>query len=178
MAYGISTESPNRLLVFSACQSTITHAGVPYSNGRLACGISFGPGGKLYALNAVDNSLYELSLVGVPTLIGSLGIDVSKNCGLTYDCKRDRLIGASSSSDELFTIDHTTGQTFDFQQTSASLEGSFGIEYDVVTDSVLLSSGFELYSVNVRSGNTTLIGTITGNDATEITNLAFHPECP
>ena len=95
IAYGISSESPDRLLVFSACQSTITHAGVPSGNGRLACGLSFGPGGILYALNADNDSLYELSLVGVPTLIGPLGIDVQKNCGLTYDCKRDMLIGAS-----------------------------------------------------------------------------------
>ena len=178
IAYGISSESPNRLLVFSACQSTITHAGVPSVNGRLACGLSFGPGGKLYALNSEDDSLYELSLVGVPTLIGSLGIDVGKNCGLAYDCKRDMLIGASSSTDELFTIDHTTGLPSDFLQTTVPLEESFGIEYDVSTDSVLLSTGFELYSVHVRSGNTNLVGTITGTEATQVTNLAFHPECP
>ena len=43
---------------------------------------------------------------------------------------------------------------------------------------VLLSSGFELYSVHVGTGTTTLVGTITGVDATPVTNLAFHPECP
>ena len=130
-----------------------------------------------HALNA-DNDFYELSLVGVPTLIGPLGIDVQKNCGLTYDCKRDMLIGYSSDTDELFAIDPTTGQASDFIQTTVTLEGDFGIEYDVSTDSVLLSSGFELYSVHVRSASMNLLGTITGSEATAVTNLAFHPECP
>ena len=92
--------------------------------------------------------------------------------------KRDMLIGASADTDELFAIDPTTGQASDFIQTAVPLEGDFGIEYDVSTDSVLLSSGFELYSVHIRSGSTSLISTITGNEATEVTNLAFHPECP
>ena len=97
---------------------------------------------------------------------------------MTYDCTRDALVGASTSTDEVFTIDYSTGIAHSFIQTTIPLEGNFGIEYDVTTNSVLLSSGFEMYAVHVGTGSTSLVGTITGAVATPITNLAFHPECP
>ena len=178
MAYGISNNWPDRMLIFSACQSQVVQSGFPISSGRLACGLTFGPGGGLYSLNDEDDSLYRLSLNGIPTLIGSLGIDVTKECGLTYDCKRDMLVGISPMTGEVYSIDHLKGEAYDFRQTTVPITGSFGIEYDATTGSILIGSGVELYSVDPLSGNTTMVGTLTGSEITSITNLAFHPECP
>ena len=84
-------------------------------------------------LNSEDDSLYELRKwhrIG-----GSFGYRCTK-LRFNHDCTRDVLM-EHQLTDEVFTIDYTTGQAHSFIQTTVPLK-RFGIEYDVQTNSVLL----------------------------------------
>jgi hypothetical protein len=166
-----------RLVILDACNDQKTLLPTHGIN-ALGCGISFGPDGKMYAINSSNDNLYEMDLVtGQGTLIGPLGIDI-QNCGLAYDCKRNSLIGTTSSTDEIFYIDHTTGAAYGHIQTTVDLTISVGMEYDAASDSVYLATALDLYNVQLPTGVSTYIGPMDENGFNNINNLAFHPPCP
>ena len=124
-----TTSGGGRLMILDACNNQQTPLPTHNING-LGCGIAFGPDGKLYAINNQNDSLYEMDTVtGQGTLIGPIGIDI-QNCGLAYDCSTNSLIATTSSTDELFNIDHTTGAAYNITQMTLDLTISVGMEYD------------------------------------------------
>ena len=167
----------SRLMLLDACNDQKTV--LPQHNiSGLGCGISFGPNGKLYAIRNTNDSLYEMDLTtGQGTLIGPIGVDI-ENCGLAYDCKNNALLGTTSSTDEIFHIDHTTGAAYNIIQTTVPLTISVGMEYDAATDSVFLATALDLYQVQLPTGASTYIGPIDGNGYNNVNDLAFHPACP
>lgn len=126
----------------------------------------------------MNDSLYELdTTAGQGTLIGPIGIDI-QNCGLAYDCQSNALIATTSSTDEVFYIDHQAGAAYNILPTTVDLTISVGMEYDASTNSVFIAMELELYNVQLPSGLTTHVGTMLGNGYSNVNDLAFHPACP
>lgn len=172
-----TTIEGGRLMILDACNNQQTPLPLHNING-LGCGIAFGPHGKLYAINNQNDSLYEMdSVTGQGTLIGPIGIDI-ENCGLAYDCSSNALIATTSSTDELFNIDHTTGSAYNISQMSIDLTISVGMEYDASTNSVFLATALDLYNVQLATGLSTYVGLMDGNGFSNVNDLAFHPPCP
>lgn len=138
------------------------------------CGIVFGPGGKLYGLDTNNDSLIEFDLFsGQGSIIGPLGTSIG-NCGLAYDCANDRLVGADGASNQIFTIDPTTGTAYDFIQTAVPFQ-SVGLEFVPSEQLLYASTGSQLYTVDPVSGSSTYIGPL---GLSHIDDLALHPSCP
>ena len=137
------------------------------------CGIVFGPGGRLFGIDSVNDELVEYSpSTGALTVIGSLGFDLG-SCGLSYDCTNDVLIGADGSSDQIFKVNTTTGAAYDFLSVGFDFR-SVGLEFDPVTQSLLASTRADLYEVDPSTGSSSFIGTLA---ASNIDDLIYHPEC-
>ena len=161
-----------QLVEVDVCDGTMSGLGAHGAGNT--CGISWGPGGKLYGIDSTNDTLVEFDpTTGKATTIGSLGFDL-QSCGLSYDCTNDRLVGAESVSDTLFTVDTTTGAATTLVTTDVAF-GSVGIEYDPVEQRFLVSDGTELYAVDPTTGASTDIGPTGG---TNIDDLVFYPECP
>lgn len=136
------------------------------------CGMSFDNNGSLYALDSKEDLLLSFDLeTGEATPVGSLEMNISA-CGLAHDPHSDRLFGATASTGELFTIDTNTGSTFNHVQTNVPFV-SVGLEYEQETDSLLTSTGSELFSVDHDNGASTLLGSLDG----DIDDLVYHPGC-
>lgn len=166
-----------RLGLLDACNNQVTFL-PPHNTSGIGCGISFGPNGKLYAINGNNDSLYEMNTTtGQATLIGPLGVDI-ENCGIAYDCTNDVLVGATSSTDQIFKINHHTGQAYDFIQTTVPLTISVGMEFDAKNNRAYLATETDLYQVDMMTGVSTYIGDTGGGSTWYINDLAFHPPCP
>ena len=136
------------------------------------CGMSFDNNGALYALDSKEDLLLSFNLeTGQATPIGSLEMDISA-CGLAYDAQSNRLFGATASTGEVFTIDKNTGATFNHSQTTVPFV-SVGLEYEKETDSLITSTGAELFSVEHDDGTSTFVGSLRG----DIDDLVYHPGC-
>ena len=81
---------------------------------------------------------------------------------VSHDSASGRLIGATASTGETFHIDIETGTTFNHLSTNVPFEG-VGAEYDPNTDSLLVSTGSNLYSVDLTDGST-FLGAMEGHD--------------
>ena len=161
----------NKLWLMNACTGEVTDIGSTQSGNT--CGIAFGPGGKLYGLDSTNNRLVEYNTqTGVGTAIGPLGAGIA-SCGLAYDCANDRLIGANSTTDEIFTIDPQTGNAYDFVSTAVPFQ-SVGLEFNPTTGMLWAATGNELYEVDPVSGSTNFVGSLSG----QVDDLALHPSCP
>lgn len=166
-----------RLGLLDACNNQVTFL-PPHNTSGIGCGISFGPNGKLYAINGNNDSLYEMNTTtGQATLIGPLGVDI-ENCGIAYDCTNDVLVGATSSTDQIFKINHNSGQAYDFIQTTVPLTISVGMEFDAKNNRAYLATETDLYQVDMMTGISTYIGNTGGGSTWYINDLAFHPPCP
>ena len=136
------------------------------------CGISFTPDGLLYGLDSKNDQLVTYDLeTGEGSTVGALNMNI-RACGLAYDSTSERLIGATASTGEVFYIDSETGSTSDHIQTEIPFEG-VGVEYASRTDSLLVSTGKSLYSVNLTDGSFTFLGEMEGH----IDDLVFHAAC-
>ena len=146
---------------------------LPTSNeDHVICGISFTPDGSLYGLDSKNNQLVTYDLeTGEASSIGSLNMNI-RACGLAYDSASEQLIGATASTGEVFHIDSGTGNTFNHLPTEVPFEG-VGVEYDPITDSLLVSTGSSLYSVDLTDGSSTFRGEMEGH----IDDLVFHSAC-
>lgn len=96
-----------------------------------------------------------------------------RSCGLAYDAATESLIGATASTGEVFNIDIDTGNTFNHLATAVPFE-SVGVAYASQTDSLLVSTGSSLYSVDLTDGSSILLGNLNGH----IDDLVFHSQCP
>ena len=166
-----------RIAFLDACNNQVTFL-PPHNTSGIGCGISFGPNGRLYAINSSNDSLYEINTTtGQATLVGQLGVDI-ENCGIAYDCVHDVLVGATSSTDQIFKIDHQTGLAYDFIQTTVPLTISVGMEFDASSNSAYLATEIDLYRVDMSTGLSTYVGSTGGDPSWNINDLAFHPPCP
>ena len=160
------------MLHMDACSGTTTVIGST-GVGNM-CGIAFGPGGILYGLDSTNDQLVEIDIsTGAGTVIGSLGFELG-NCGLSYDCTNDRLIGANATTSEIFTVDPVTGLGSGHVLTDVPFS-SVGLEYDPGSDVIYAATGDELYQVDPSTGATTYIGALGGEN---VDDLALHPTCP
>ena len=136
------------------------------------CGMSFDNNGVLYALDSKEDLLLSFDLeTGQATPVGSLEMNISA-CGLAHDSETDRLFGATASTGEVFVIDTTTGATFNHSQTNVPFV-SVGLEYEEETDSLITSTGTELFSVDHDDGTADRLGSLRG----DIDDLVYHPGC-
>jgi hypothetical protein len=163
--------SADTLVEIDPCTGSITTIG---STGvGNACGISFGPGGKLYGMDNSSDQLVEFdTTTAAATVIGSMGYDVS-SCGMAYDCTNDVLYGATANGDVIFKLDATTGLAYDVVTTAVPFS-SVGIEYDPATGLIWAATGTDLYSVDPSDGSTVFIGPLGG---TNVDDLVHYPVC-
>jgi hypothetical protein len=156
-----------------ACSGAATLLG-PTGFGRI-CGVAFGETGLLYGIDPDADTLVEMDVDHWSfRTVGPLGINVTR-CGLAYDCTHDRLIGLSSDTGELFTVDPKSGATSDFVPTGFAEVIGVGLEFDPKSALVYASTGSSMYSIEPASGVTTFIGTIASGTA--IDDLSLHPPC-
>jgi hypothetical protein len=167
----IASDSQNRMLwKLDPCTGAMSAIG-PTGAGS-ACGLSWGPGGGLYALDTGDQNLIRLDPeTGAATVVGPLNT-LLDTCGLAYDCLRDTLVGANSRDGQIFDVDAYTGAISNVRETGVFFD-SVGLEYDPTRGVFFASSGNELYSLDGVTGKGTLIGTIEG--VSSINNLAYDP---
>ncbi len=134
-------------------------------------------------LYASDSSSQKLFLVDQDdasvTEVGSFGVG-GNMAGLAYDANHGIMYGVTTASDELYTINLSTGAAALVGGLNATL--MHGLAYDNSTDTLLgtygSSSGDGLYQINVNTGNSTLIGHIGHffSGQTDVTSgLAIHP---
>ena len=109
---------------------------------------------------------------GFATAIGTLGFDLG-NCGLAYDCSTDTLYGADANANRIHTLDPSTGKSTGFVQTDVPFV-SVGLEFDAHSGLMFASTGYELFTVNLDSGESSRVGNISGAYADD---LAYHPAC-
>ncbi len=153
------------------CSGSVTLLGAHGAGNT--CGIAFGPDGRLFGLDANSDHLVEFDLAtGAATSIGPIGFDISA-CGMTYDCSRGALIGATSTGNRVFYIDETTGAAYDVLESDVPFS-SVGIAYDPVDDVVHAANGSDLYQLDLATAVVTPIGALGGSN---IDDLEFHVEC-
>ena len=163
--------SNSRLVEIDACDGTLLS--LPDHGVGNCCGIAWGPEGKLYGLDTTTDQLVEFDPVsGAGTPIGPLNITVY-NCGMTYDCANDVLIGADGTGARIFAIDHVTGEAYDVVEVDVPF-AAVGVGYHPGRESIYAVTGDELYEIDPSSGDTTLIGTL---GVANVNNVELHPEC-
>ena len=161
----------DRLAEIDACSGTLVD--LPGHGAGNCCGIAWGPAGKLYGLDTVHDQLVEFDPVsGAATAIGPLNYSVD-NCGLAYDCANDVLIGADGTSGSLSLIDHVTGEAYDDLYVTVPFDG-VGIAFHPVRESVLASTGDDLYEIDLATGAATHVGP---HGVSIINNIELHPTC-
>jgi hypothetical protein len=168
----VSSSGAGELLHTEACTGNVALVGtVPQSPN--ICGISFGPGGRLFALDGSNDRLLELDpLTAQASVIGPLGIDIGYN-GMAYNCSTDTLYGIDADADRLFTVDPATGRASNIL--SLSIDFSLvGLDFHYATGKILASDGQRLYDIDPGTGASNLIGTL---GVGSVNDLAFHPPC-
>lgn len=162
----------NQMLYMDACTGkTVAIGSTGVGN---MCGIAFGPSGLLYGLDSTNDQLIEIDVfTGAGTVIGDLGFDLG-NCGLSYDCTNDRLVGANANTNEIFTVDPVTGLGSGHIGTDVPF-ASVGLEFDPTRQVLYASTGSQLYEVEPTSGATTYLG---AHSSALSDDLALHPTCP
>ena len=161
----------SRLAEIDACSGTIESIGATGVGNT--CGIAFGPGGDLYGIDSTNDRLVQLDpITGEGTAIGPLGLSLG-SCGLAYDCLNDVFIGANGATNQIFTVDPSTGAASDVVDTTVPFT-YVGVEFDPADGSLLASTGSALYRVDVATGDSTKIGDF---GVGSIDDLAFYPVC-
>ena len=160
------------LRAFDACTGeldTIGHTGMDHSGG-----ISFGPEGRLFALDDGRDELVELHLeTGQATVIGALGIDVGR-CGMAYDCASDTLWGLDADTGRLFVIDVDTGAARWGRRTWLQFD-FVGLEWWAEEQKLLATTGTELFEIDPLTGLPSRIGSLAPYE--NINDLVFHQTC-
>ena len=152
----VSDSDAKSILDLDVCQGELTTLGSTGA-GDL-CGISFGSGGTLYALDPTADQLITVGLPnGGSTVIGPLGFNLN-SCGLAYDCVNDIMYGVDHASKQLFQVDLSTGTAHSFTSIQISTIERVGLEYVPSTERLLFSNGVCLYELDPTTGITTSIG--------------------
>jgi hypothetical protein len=158
---------------------------MPYEGpGNIVCGLEFGSNGMLYGVSHTEDDLrvYDTrsgQIVGDPVPItfedGSF-LDVF-SCGMARDCTEGRLLLANGVDRIILGIDEETGVATELRDLSDFFPSTWnptGLEYDPVTRTALLSTGEELYRVNLEDdSDPELLGAL----AEDVSNLQYLPIC-
>ena len=139
----------------------------------------------LFTTSGLNSLLDEQELYSVnpttcaSTSVGSFGID-GYIAGLGYDPQNDVLYGTDTITDDLYSINYSTGNATLIGGLGATL--MHGLAYDVST-AKLYGSGYDvsdgLYEINVSTGSAALIGDIGffhPDHLNTVGGLAVHPE--
>ncbi len=111
--------------------------------------ISFAPDGRLYGLDSAADQLMMLdSLTGVAMPVGSLGIDIDRTSGLTFDQSGALwLIDGSLDSSRFYSVDPANG--------GATLRGEVGhgdCQALAAVGLTVYSDGFQELVINTATG--------------------------
>ena len=139
-------------------------------------GVAFNSSGDLFGIVGSTDQIVQINPnTGSAAALASIGSDVG-NAGMAYDCATDTMYALDSNTDTLFEVDHGSGAILQSWPLSTPLGGSNGLEWDHVTDSLLATSGTQLYQIDPSSGGVTSLGNITG--VSLVDDLAYFPPCP
>ena len=137
------------------------------------CGLTFGPDGKVYGIDNVNDILVSLDVTtGAATVLGELGVNVGA-CGMTWDCTNDQLIAVDPTSNYFYTLDASTGAATQYTDTEVDW-GKAGLAFDPRDGSLLAVDGTSLYRFAPTSGEVTTVAELGTEDAD---NLSFAPDC-
>jgi DNA-binding beta-propeller fold protein YncE len=126
-------------------------------------------------LIAIDSSrvLYEINMInGVKTQIGTVSSNAGTTAGLARNATNGTIYLTSTGTDELFTVDLSTG--------TATLVGSYGtttvvmhgLEWDGSTGTLYGGSNGNLFTIDTTTGFATQVG---ASGLTSFTNLVHVP---
>ncbi|MEM9456933.1 MAG: hypothetical protein AAGF11_22330 [Myxococcota bacterium] len=167
--------------------------GVP---GDIVCGLEFGGNGMLYGIDNDDNLMTFDTTTGAVTSvvpIETMGIPLNINsCGMAYDCVEDRLLVANGINHTIYSIDPATGVAQELRDLGNYFNQNapwdpVGLEYDLMTKRVYISTGQTLYYVDLdvdddEGVNDANIDEVAGavfvnNFGQEVSNLQYLPIC-
>jgi hypothetical protein len=150
--------------------------------GDIVCGLEFGGNGLLYGIGhtgdnvrSFDTTTGEVADATALTLDGGL-LDVV-SCGMARDCTEERLMFANGLDRTIYAVE-TNGEVTVLRDLSADIPGDWnptGLEYDPVTRTVLLSTGIELYRVDIN--DPTAPPELIGMFDEIVSNLQYLPIC-
>jgi hypothetical protein len=158
-------------------------SGVPYGpQGDIVCGLEFGNDGELYGIGHTGDDLRTFD-TATGDVIDSLPITIDGglldvfSCGMARDCASDRLLLANGVDRAIYGIEPSTGDATLLRDLSAFFPSTWnptGLEYEPTTHSVLLSTGTDLYRVNLEDDSDP---EPLGGFGTQVSNLQNLPIC-
>jgi hypothetical protein len=159
-------------------------SGLPYEQpGDIVCGLEFGGDGELYGIGHTGDDLRMFDILtgevvdSTPITLGPGLLDVF-SCGMARDCTEDRFLLANGVDRAIYSVDRASAEATLLRDLSAFFPSTWnptGLEYDPVTRTVLLSTGTELYRVNIEDD--TVDPELLGGFGTQISNLQNLPIC-
>jgi hypothetical protein len=162
----------------------LSPVGMPYAGaGHIVCGLEFGSDGQLYGISHTADDLRTFDtttgevLSAVPITIGPAFVDVF-SCGMARDCTEGRLLLANGVDRTIYGIDEQTGVAEVIRDLSAFFPSTWtptGLEYDPVTRSALLSTGTQLYRIDLTDDS--IEPELLGGFGTQVSNLQYLPVC-
>jgi len=164
---------------------TMTPVGnMPYSpGGDIVCGLEFGDSGLLYGIGHTGDDLRTFDtetgeiVNTIPITLGPAFVDVF-SCGMARDCTEGRLLLANGVDRTIYGIDESTGEATVLRDLSAFFPATWnptGLEYDPVTRTALLSTGTELYRIDLTDES--VDPEPLGGFGTQVSNLQSLPIC-
>jgi hypothetical protein len=148
-----------RLLLLDPCTGATRTIGD--TSAGVLCGISWGPGGHLYGLDATAGNLVRLDRAnGAADPVGPLGLELS-TCGLAWDCLADELVGLDGRTGRAFRVDASSGVAYDAVETEVEFV-TVGVEFDPRDSTLLAINGTSLYRVNPTTGSAEELGSPSG----------------
>ena len=143
-----------------ASYSPTTGAGHPPS----LCGLATRNFNDLYGLDLEDDTLVQIDpATAVVTVVGDTGVDFG-TVGLTWDQPNDRFLAINGTDDNLYSVDVSTGSATLLANLDYDI-GPVGVELDPVSGVLFACTGPDLLSVNITTGQVTVLGPI-WNDPT------------
>lgn len=157
---------------------------MPYGpGGDIVCGLEFSSDGTLYGVGHTGDNVRTFDpstgevLDQVPITVKGNLLDIV-SCGMARDCRQDRLLVANGLDRTIYAIDPTNGEAEVLRDLSASIPGEWlptGIEYDPTTNTALLSTGPDLYRVELDDD--TVEPELLGTFDNLVSNLQYLPIC-
>ncbi|MCX4246535.1 hypothetical protein [Paraliomyxa miuraensis] len=163
----------------------ITPVGMmPYGPmGDIVCGLEFGRDGTLYGFGHTGDDLRTFDpatgqvIDTMPLTVDGALLDVV-SCGTARDCSQERLLLANGLDQTIYSVDPTNGEAEVLRDLSMTVPGPWsptGLEYEPTTHSVLLSTGNELWRVDITDD--TVDPELIGMFPSPVSNLQNLPIC-
>jgi len=150
---------------------------------ELVCGLEFGGDGTLYGVDNGDVLVTFDPATGavtssIPITLGMDALNIS-SCGMAYDCAQDRLLIANGINQSIYSVDPVTGAATlvrDLDPFFGPAWNPVGLAWDAVSRNVYLSTGGELWLVNIDDD--TVDPVQVGMDfPQQVSNLQYLPIC-